>query len=338
MAPNLGPEIQNQHAVRAEGSIIPSQSAELEHAEHPPSLSESQSSSTTNTTTFDDEEQDLQTDLFSIYDSIFEHLKWAGFPGNYQTLSKLIIFRRNIVRVDDPGLHLVWTPDMYFIKPLPSCFYGAGAVNPIPFKVLGPYLRGLFYSYGRLIQTEPDFAIAVEQNLLPTSFKESSGWTDWLSLVHSFLTAVLPAPALDRRRIRLCPPGCPRRYQFGALRLNRLNWITWIIRPGHKDHFFQERQNPVSKFWEGYGKYIVLVNLYSTVVFKAMQVSLQAGGCPKWIANVYRLAGYIIVAAILVQIPVYIFVSVTWVVAQYIGFVLITRARRKQGVDLPDLD
>lgn len=243
------------------------------------------------------------------------------------------MFRREVFRVSDPGLHLVWQKDMYFIKPLPSCFNGAGAGEKIDFDRLGPLIRGLFFSYTRLIASELDFDIALEHNVLPKNFGNPGGWAHWQTLVEDYAVHVAAAQVKRKEGGKpdpnICPDECPRRYKFGALRLRRLNWIMWFTRPNAKDHFFHTR-HPVNTFWSGYGKYLIIINLNLTVAFTAMQVSLQVGGTPQWLATAYQWAAYLIVAILLVQVPFYAFVSMFWVISQYIGFVFGTRQRAKQ--------
>ena len=113
---------------------------------------------------------------------IFNYLHWAGFKGNYSPLSVLTIYRRNIVRVHDHGLHLLWKSSIqtHFIKPLPSIF----AEPSLDLTALRPRTRGLFYSYTQLIRSELDFTIAKEMNLLPSGSQStvSEGQGDWEAL------------------------------------------------------------------------------------------------------------------------------------------------------------
>lgn len=200
--PGSAPSATQAH--NAQGAATPHPTPEFSH-QH-----ESTSTTPSNIATFDDKFQDshshpnaeetlksledeLDTPQFHLLDEewVYSRLRWAGFKGNYKTLSTLSLSRRPILRVDDPALHLMWTssPPTHFIKPLPSALARTSIVEEIlrSRDEENTKARGLLYSYTRLIHSELDYRIALENNLLPWSFSnDEKGWEKWCELTKLF--------------------------------------------------------------------------------------------------------------------------------------------------------
>lgn len=263
-------------------------------------------------------EESLNTILFLQYAEIFKFLPWAGFPGNYSSLSKLKNDRgRQFVRVDDHGLHLVWKNTIQYIKPLPSCF----GADTLDFDRMGPCCRGIFHSYTKLIRTEFDFDLAIEERLLPPIFKRRDGWNRWKQHIKRYDAIEFPQlpghiDAWAREQQLLM--SCHRRYQYGSLRLPRLNYIMWFIRP-NKRNYFHNTEDPMSVFWQKYGGFLVLVLGYVSVALSAMQVVLRASSppaldqVPGWVGTSFKWFAFGIIFLLLGQIPIYVLGSLFWI-------------------------
>ncbi|KAK3314100.1 hypothetical protein B0H66DRAFT_594890 [Apodospora peruviana] len=234
---------------------------------------------------------DLDTDLYKRLKELERFYSLAGFKHNYHTLSRLGTYRRDIVRTDDFGLHLVWQngPGPYqFIKPLPVSYYVSPSCYPsTTWAALSLHSRALLYSYKKLIQTPLDFKMAGENGLLDTSAMPD--WATWQTFVASipdnYTTGVIES-----------------RFRYGDLRLSRLNMIRFLTFYGR--HFYRaEEKGLISAFWHGYGKWVLIIFAYATTVLTAMQVALAADLGPDWFVLGCKWLAYVIIAGILLQLP-----------------------------------
>jgi hypothetical protein len=255
---------------------------------------------------YNTEEQYLQTPLFQQFDKIREYLHWAGFRGYYRSLSNLRTNKgRQFERVDEHGLHLVWKNETQYIKPLPSCFNPAAPDATPDFRKLKPCLRGLFHSYMKLIWSEFDFDLAIEECLLPESFKGHGGWDLWQGYRAAYQTYVALETDAEPSKIH-------HRYEFGPLRLPRLNAIMWLTRPDGRSHFHQI-EDPLFSFWRNYGAYIALIFVYLSLALSAMQVALIADLKPDWLVSSFRYASWAIIVLIIAQVPLFVTISLFWI-------------------------
>lgn len=286
-------------------------------------------------------EADLDTPLFHLLDEvgIRSKLGWAGFIGNYHTLSAVAILGREIIRVDDPGLHFTWKsqPPTHFIKPLPSLVVQTG----LPFHKLKQKTKGLLYSYPRLIHSELDFMIATEKQLLPRSLhtQEGGGWETWLELykqlrggtnLHrkqskskrhydswSMLKSISKEiktectdctqyrERLDNEREiieqedRVTRGQCHRRYQSGDLNLTITSVLSGLNGYGW---YSWPTTSLIDRIFEGNKRLIATFIIYTGLVLTAMQVSLQATSEPEWVKRSFRYSRYPIVLIFAAQV------------------------------------
>lgn len=134
----------------------------------------------------------------------------CGRPMPPRPLHYQIVISREIVITESPELHLVWSKNHIFLKPLPSwlldpLFWTSHILQDAG---IARCARGFLYSYTALIAYESDFQIARDKGLLPSSLT----WDGWKSVV---------AEMLDNHDMATVNP----RYWYGELRLNRLNMI-----------------------------------------------------------------------------------------------------------------
>jgi hypothetical protein len=274
---------------------------------------------------FDNEEHNLKTRLFEQFSYISDHLHWAGLPGYYVTLTEIGISRREIIRVDDHGLHLVWRDNIQFVKPLSSCFADFDGTENLQMCT-----RGFLYSYTRLIKSELDFAIAVKCELLPKPFDthDGEGWAKWQRIRRNYFGKEDSEGKL--------PNGCHERYRYGRLRLDRLNMIMWFVRPG-RTYFFDPR-NVVYTFYQSYSEWLIATFVYLALVLTAMQVFLQASSNPDWLTNTCKYFGYTVTLLIIVQFPLYILIQVFLFGSMLISSCSFFRYRREFGIGRQGLD
>lgn len=210
---------------------------------------------------------------------IFAFLWFAGRPGYIRPLHRQRFVQRSIIITEQADLHLVWYNQQIYIKPLPAFLLCHGlfqrhlCVTPIYAEACG-----LLQSYTKLIQHESDHRIAVELGLLPAGIT----WLAW----SAFAVNVRPAKV-------------SKRYEYGELRLFRLNliyrlWFGQWIRGYHLLH-----TNFNSFFGRNFAWPLVTF-AYVTTVLNAMQVILASGRNDSRVEGAFFGAGITVIVAILV--------------------------------------
>ena len=168
---------------------------------------------------------------------------------------------RIIVLAEDPHLHLVWYYDRIFIKPIPQYLLSE------PFwefleaqdQDLWKAAVGFMRSYAYLIQYETDFKLAQDKlDLIPTKNGTNPiTFEDFWKFIKPFKDAGdgLVAP----------------RYQYGELRLTRLNMMMRVL-------FKKLTFHHINAQWDTYlGKFVapfLTAFVVLTTVLTAMQVEL----------------------------------------------------------------
>ena len=202
-------------------------------------------------------------------------------PASYRTGSDDIAVARDVFVTGQLDMHLVWTTDRIFLKPIPrfllepssrtrhiSCAHSCrcpargqrpgtspdGAAKPTRCgQTLWRCALGFLFSYAALITHETDFLIAKEKLLLLAEVS----WYAWRTLVCQ----------LDTEHIY---PRIERRFIYGELRLSRLNKIYFLS------------QKPMRRYvarWQRYSTFfnfawLASATVYLAVVLTAMQVGL----------------------------------------------------------------
>ncbi|KAI9748188.1 MAG: hypothetical protein M1835_001874 [Candelina submexicana] len=219
----------------------------------------------------------LATELsVSRLNAIHKHIWLAGRTGNTHALHQQKMIGREICRTEQTDLHLVWLDHSIFIKPLAPflldhdffaqhiCLASSNLDCPLSESLFGAAC-GLLYSYAQLIRHESDFHIATSQHLLPADLT----WQQWL-LLSAHLHLSLPTPSIIINK----------RYNYGELRLSRLNLIMRFLAPS-------PYRSPVRGYYVNYREYgtffsrklgwLVLVFAYLSVILSAMQVGQVKG-------------------------------------------------------------
>lgn len=149
-------------------------------------------------------------------DKIYRHLHYAGSPRASRALHRQIIVGRKIVITEDVSEHLVWKESgepRIFLKPFGAYLldYSFWEEYLCLDRELHRSACGFVLSYVWLVSRESDFRIAMHEKLFPSDLE----WETWTEFVRSF-TSVINTKSLHQ---------VARRYQYGELRLKRLDRI-----------------------------------------------------------------------------------------------------------------
>ena len=199
----------------------------------------------------------LATNLdVSRLNNIFSHLWFAGRPGYIRPLHRQRLVQRSIIITEQTDLHLVWHNQQIYIKPLPAfllchAFYSRHICN-LP---LYGDACGLLQSYMKLVRHESDFRIAFELGLLP----EGISWPSWSAFA-----------------AQIQPVAVSKRYEYGELRLFRLNLIYRFCL-GHWIRGYHLLHTNFNSFFGRNFTWPLVTFAYVTTVLNAMQVVLASG-------------------------------------------------------------
>lgn len=187
--------------------------------------------------------------------------------AHISSLTHQVVSGRDIVVTEKPELHLIWHYDRVFIKPMPKYllshtfwdFYLTSALSIIQEPLRGTLRKaalGFLRSYRYLIKHRSDFNLAMrdDKSLLPKGTKFSS----FARLISS----------LD-----IDDDSVSARYQYGELRLSRLNFWIKIFHFHFTYHKVEGQYGPY--FARFYGPILFVFGLFS-VILSGMQVVLAA--------------------------------------------------------------
>lgn len=244
--------------------------------------------------------------LDHLYGVLWLVAKQAG--DHIDPLHVHAIKRRTIRITEDPKLHLVWHYDIVFIKPLPNCLLNhqfwtahllprqcaatSQALNTFALSNISPLTRqalGFLRSYGLIIRHCSDLRMAQDAHLLPQDLTFAE-----------FNRFISPFRSLQDEAVS-------PRYQYGQLRLTRLNWACRLATPFLADQQFlwnyQERFWQTQQFLDRLGAPLLFVFATVSLLLSAMQVALGAWGSdtPKAFSTASRIfsVGWIIITALL---------------------------------------
>ncbi|GCB26062.1 hypothetical protein AAWM_08947 [Aspergillus awamori] len=216
------------------------------------------------------------------------HLLWlAGLPRAARPLHRQKLMKRTVILTESPDEHLVWSPGQILIKPVPEYLLDRKfwVRNICPNRELYAAACGLLLSYAWLVAGLIDFQIAKDEHILPSDVK----WKAWTKLIQEVLewkdknydndnSRSSSLPAQNNRSLQPQPAIINKRYEFGELRLSRLNSLyrltpsIFSIRnlvlgfmPGSA--WYQE-------FFERNFSWILAVLVYLSVLLSAMQAGL----------------------------------------------------------------
>jgi hypothetical protein len=192
-------------------------------------------------------------------DEIKPYLWLAGLPRCARALHRQQLLGRQLLVTEDPDEHLVWHETRIFIKPLPLFLLDLDCWTEkiCTTKQLHAAACGFFLSYAWLVRHESDLRIAHEKGLLP----DIMDWATWTDFIDDFLAHI------DLQSLS----GVSPRYQYGELRLSRLNKIYRITRFSWRDFI---RGYMSASTW--YQDFFARNFAWLLAVFAAISVALSA--------------------------------------------------------------
>ena len=225
----------------------------------------------------------LTTNLdVSRLNAIFPLLWFAGRRGNHRIrpLHWHRLVRRSIIITEQADLHLIWYNDQIYIKPLPHFLLSHGFfARYICTSSVYPDACGFLQSYLRLVKYESDYRIAVELGLLPGDVS----WAQW----SAFAAEVRPVDLME----------VSRRYEYGELRLFRLNLI-YRVWGGHWVYGYFSLHTNFNSFFGKNFAWPLITFAYVTTVLNAMQVVLGSGRQDRAVEKAFFGVGIGVVIAI----------------------------------------
>ena len=202
----------------------------------------------------------------SRLNQIHEYLWLAGRPVCARALHRQVLIGRELVITEQVDLHLVWQESRMFLKPLPDFLmsYEFWERHICHNPQLRTSAAGLLLSYAWLISHPSDLAIAHEKRLISAHV----GWDQWIKFVQSLLGHI-EYDSLS---------GINDRYQYGELRLSRLNWLYRAFSTPRKTRtVIRGYALSDNQFWvfvrRNFG-WLLVTFIYITIVLTAMQVGL----------------------------------------------------------------
>ncbi|KAG9239768.1 hypothetical protein BJ875DRAFT_365010 [Amylocarpus encephaloides] len=201
----------------------------------------------------------------------------VGRPQAAQSLHRLRMKNRTIIATEQADLHLTWSNSYIFIKPLPSYLLVADFWKKnLCDDVLHENACGFLLSYAWLIRNQSDFEIATKDDLTPSLLPANLEWNEWQTFMSEFLSNVSPdTPYRPTRGVTDFKVS--KRYQYGELRLGRINKIyrfapLWWY--GHLFRGYHSGYDQYGTFFSRNFAWLIVVFAYITVVLTAMQVGL----------------------------------------------------------------
>jgi len=191
-------------------------------------------------------------------------------PLHYQKIKG-----REIVITEDPRLHLIWIDARIFIKPMPKYLLSyhfwtrfvlpRGSISKLRTEpdfpewddkkvLIAKAALGLMRSYAYLIRYSSDLDLAIHHRLLPSD-------VTYEAFSH------FAARLRDIQDTETCP-----RYQYGELRLSRLNiWSKFLLGRWHYEPVYRQSWQYFQRF---YGPLLFAFAAFS-VLLGAMQVEMN---------------------------------------------------------------
>lgn len=209
-------------------------------------------------------------------DELHPHLHYVArrSSASINAIHEHLLRGRTVKLTEDPGLHLVWYYKELYLKPMPHCLlsfsfwekYLAKSQQEVVDKSsLRPAALGFVRSYAYLIRHESDFAIAQQNKLLPDAL-----------LYHDFQGFIDPFRAIPDDAVS-------PRWEFGQLRLTRLNWAVRLLQPpsrrgrgGLERLYYQQVYWQTGQFLETFVTPLLFLFGTFSVILSAMQVALAA--------------------------------------------------------------
>jgi len=249
-------------------------------------------------------------------DRVYLHLWFAGLRNqNIKALHHQRVLRRDIVLSE--RMHLISRDNIIYIKPIPPCLlhsdffqtYVCGKRNceDLAFGFLSSYLF--------LITHESDLRIANELRLFPKDVE----WHDWLTFRHHLTAKVRVVESAPYLRT------FNNRYDFGELRLDRLNLILTLSKVRLRG--YMRLETTYTEYFQSFWSVVtLLVFAFSTTALSAFQVVMITG--PKTPLAVAS-AGFWFAITVLGLLGAVIFFPLLWFLVIFVDNLLFAARSRK---------
>lgn len=185
--------------------------------------------------------------------NIHEYLWIAGRLNHINPLHKQLCMRRDIIIVEDISLHLVWYDNIIYIKPLPKIFIDKYIDDDL---LNDENIIGFLKTYIKLIKTKSDYYIAIEKRIIENDLE----WESWKYFYNKF------KEDLNYNNIS-------KRYDYGELRLHRLNLIYRLT---FRNLFYFNIYRQYDKYFGKYFQISIILFAYLSIFLTAMQVILAS--------------------------------------------------------------
>lgn len=229
-------------------------------------------------------------------DRIYHHLWMAGLPHKYiKPLHLQRVLGRGIVISEE--LHLISHRGSIYIKPIPACLLHEDFFRT---HVRGRenLVLGFLSSYLHLITHESDLRIANECHLFP----EPVSWDDWL-VFSQYLNNILK-PTHSRKLFN-------NRYDFGDLRLDRLNLIMVVFYC--KLLGYRRLDTTYGQFFHSFWSVVgLLVFAFSSTALSAFQVMMAGSKTPPLVVSVGFWFAVVVLCFLVsaVMLPLFVFLVI----------------------------
>lgn len=209
----------------------------------------------------------------STLDSIEKHLWLVGTHDSRHItpLHEQTLRGREVVITEDPELHLLWIENKIFVKPIPPYLlsYAFWSFYLVTNQVNSPSSQektlkaalGYMRTYSYLVRHRSDYRLAMQHHLIPDDLDIT--FESFMRFINTFSC--------------ISDEACSPRYQYGQLRLSRLNfWVKIFLR---RSCFYETTWQYAEFFAKFYGPLLFIFGIVS-VILSAMQVGVQAR--PSW--------------------------------------------------------
>lgn len=213
----------------------------------------------------------LKRDLnVSRLNNAYDLLWWAGRQVPTRPLHRLKMLGRNLTVTEQADLHLVWSSECFYVKPLPDflldhSFWEQHICGDEHSQDVYESARGFILSYVWLVRHKSDFKIAQDEWLLPPDLT----WASWREFVESVWDYF---GDLDD------PHSISKRYRYGELRLGRLDQIFRFAPryfPRHLLQGYLYLYTSYGTFFRREFAWLVVAFAYVSIILSAMQVGLS---------------------------------------------------------------
>ena len=243
---------------------------------------------------------ELSTPLLdSLYSKLWLVARKEG--SHIDPLHRQHLKGKQVIVSEDPKMHLIWTSDQIFIKPVPHCllsyyfwrsFLSPGACTEKPHGLSKSQEHanfnrmlalGFLRSYSYLIRHPSDFAIARERHLIPADID----WPSWQCFIAHFHHVPNPQVA--------------QRYHYGQMRHSRLNHLVRLTLPPERSTFwfYEPLHWSTAPYMKGITTSVGFVLLTISLVLSSMQVSLAAVPGTRATANAYWTFSVMVQSAVI---------------------------------------